>query len=168
MKRSLLSILQALAMSCTLVSASAAELQIAPDYPNCVKPTAIHFRHDASVASASGTVLRAENACYTLSARAGQTLTVKANGADDNVVFSVYEPGYVFKQASDGPDIIGPSLPGAGDQDDATSLVRKLPRNGQYLLLFGTTRGAGGTCTVRFEIKYWRNPSCRSWIGTET
>ena len=153
MKQSMLFILQALAMSCTLVSVSAAELQTAPDHPNCVKPTAIHFKHGASVAAASGTVLRAEDACYTLAARVGQTLTVKAKSAEDNVVFSVYEPGYVLKQASDGPDINGPALPGAGDQDEATSLVRKLPRTGQYLLVFGTTRGAGGTYTVRFEVK---------------
>lgn len=153
MKLSFLSILQALAMSCPLFSAAAADLKTAPDHPNCVKPTAIHFKHGASVAAASGTVLRAEYACYTLAARAGQTLTVTARSAEDNVVFSVYEPGYVLKQASDGPDITGSALSGAGDQDEATSLVSKLPQSGQYLLLFGTTRGAGGTYTVRFEVK---------------
>ena len=139
--------------SCLLLTASGGRAATVPAYPNCVKPAAIHFNHGASDASASGTVLRAEYACYTISARAGQTLRVKAKSAEQNVVFVIYAPGYLLKQASDGPDITGPTLPGAGDQDEATSLVSKLPRTGQYLFLLGTTRGAGGTYTIRLEVK---------------
>lgn len=153
MKRSPAFILKTLTVSCILHSGLAARAETIPDNPNCVKPTAIHFGHGASAASARGTVVRAEYACYTLGMQAGQTLTVKATSPEDNVVFVAYRPGYSLKQASDGPDITGPTLEGAGDQDEATSLTGKLPQTGQYLFVLGTTRGAGGSYTIRFQVK---------------
>lgn len=91
-----------------------------------------------------GGIVQAEDVCYALSARAGQVLEADIESPDANVVFLLYRPGYRVKPGSDGLDITGSTMPGAGNQDDATSLHVKLPESGRYLFLPGTTRGATG------------------------
>lgn len=120
---------------------------------NCSAPIPIRFGKGASTATVHGGIIRAEDVCYVLSARAGQTLEADIKSPDENVVFSLYRPGYSVKPASDGSDITGPTLPGAGDQDDAKSLHAKLPASGHYLFLLGTTRGGGGEYRLHVQVR---------------
>ena len=119
----------------------------------CDKPASIRFRHGATSASVGGGVVRAEEVCWVLAARAGQTLDAQVTSPDGNVVFSLYRPGYSVRPASDGPDISGPTMPGAGEQDDATAVKATLPVSGPYLFVLGTTRGGGGEYRLRVSVR---------------
>ncbi len=120
---------------------------------DCNAPASIRFRHDGTSTSVGGGIVRAEEVCYVLAARAGQTIQADVTSPDENVVFSLYRPGYSVKPADDGPDISGPTVPGAGGQDDATTVKATLPASGRYLFVLGTTRGGGGEYTLRVSVK---------------
>ncbi len=100
--------------------------------PSCISPTSIRFRHGTTSATVSGTVERADYACYTLSARAGQHLDALVRSAEQNVVLIAYKPGYAVRQGADGPDVSGATLAGAGEQDEATAVHSTLDRTGTY------------------------------------
>lgn len=134
-------------------SVRGASAEAAAKDPDCITPTAIHFRHGTTAAAMTGTVERAEYACYTLGARAGQRLDVQVRSAEQNVVLIAYRPGYVLKQDADGPDVSGPTLAGAGEQDEAMAVHGKLDQTGTYLFLLGSTRGSGGTYTLHATVK---------------
>ncbi len=119
----------------------------------CSPPAQVRFRHGQTGATVNGGIVRAEEVCYVLDGRAGQALQAGISSPDDNVVFSLYRPGYAIKPASDGPDISGPTVPGAGAQDDATSVKAVLPANGRYLFVLGTTRGGGGEYKLKVSVK---------------
>ncbi len=119
----------------------------------CNAPAPIRFRHGQTGTTVGGGVVRAEEVCYALDARAGQTLQATVSSPDDNVVFSLYRPGYEVKPASDGPDISGPTVPGAGAQDDATAVKATLPASGRYLFVLGTARGGGGEYRLRVSVR---------------
>ena len=127
--------------------------EAAPNNPDCITPTAIHFSHGTTAAAMTGTVERAEYACYTLGVRAGQRLDVQVRSAEQNVVLIAYRPGYVLKQDVDGPDVSGPTLAGAGEQDEAMAVHGRLDKSGTYLFLLGSTRGSGGTYTLQARVK---------------
>ncbi|MGI4745729.1 MAG: hypothetical protein ACRYFY_06750 [Janthinobacterium lividum] len=120
---------------------------------DCRAPVRIQFEKGSSAAMLHGGIVRAEDVCYALSARAGQTLEADIKSPDENVVFSLYRPGYIVKPGSDGLDITGPTMAGAGNQDDATSLHAKLPASGRYLFLLGTTRGGGGEYQLHVQVR---------------
>ncbi len=120
---------------------------------DCNAPAPIRFRHDGTSAVVGGGIVRAEEVCYVLAARAGQSMQADITSPDGNVVFSLYRPGYSVKPASDGPDISGPTVTGAGEQDDATAVKATLPASGRYLFVLGTTRGGGGEYTLRVSVK---------------
>ena len=120
---------------------------------DCRRPPALAFRKGASGASVSGGVARAESACYAVEAGMGQTLEIEVTSPDRNVVVSVYRPGYRVRAASDGPDFVGATLRGASDEDEATRIVSRLPASGRYLLVLGTTRGAGGEFHMRVDVR---------------
>ena len=130
-----------------------ADAQAASGAPNCASPAPIHFRQGTTGATVAGTVERAEYACYTLSARAGQLLDVQVRSAEQNVVLIAYQPGYAITRDADGPDVSGPTLAGAGEQDEAMGVHGRLDRSGTYLFLLGSTRGAGGTYTLRATVR---------------
>ncbi len=88
-----------------------------------------------------------------MSARTGQQLDVQVRSAGQNVVLIVYKPGYAIKQDADGPDVSGSTLVGAGEQDEAMTVHSRLDQTGTYLFLLGSTRGAGGTYTLRATVK---------------
>ena len=115
----------------------------------CDAPTPIRFRHGQTEARIAGGIIRAEEVCYVLSARAGQQMQADTTSPDGNGVFSLYQPGYSIKPASDGPDISGPTLPGAGDQDDATTVRATLPASGHYLSCSAPSAAAAPGCCRR-------------------
>ena len=120
---------------------------------DCLHPTPLHVVTRGHIEVRTGGVLRAEDACYVLSARAGQRLFVSVLSPDDNVVAAVYRPGFRVTPATDGPDIKGRTLPGASDTDDARAVRALLPTTGQYLLVLGTMRGAGGQYRLRVGLR---------------
>jgi hypothetical protein len=120
---------------------------------DCAHPTPIRFARSANSATVHGGIVRAEDVCYVLSARAGQHLDATLSSPDENVVFSAYRPGYHVATGSDGADVTGATLPGAGDQDDAAALHVTVPATGNYLFLLGTTRGGGGTYHLRVQVR---------------
>ena len=153
MKRSAYGYMLALLACSTGSLLARADAQAASGTPNCASPAPIHFRQGTTGATVAGTVERAEYACYTLSARAGQLLDVQVRSAEQNVVLIAYEPGYVIKHDADGPDVSGPTFAGAGEQDEAMTVHGRLDRSGTYLFLLGSTRGAGGTYALRVKVR---------------
>ena len=138
----------------SILGIMAAGLQSGPVWAaDCGAPAAIRFGHGQSQAKVSGGMVRAEEVCYVLGARAGQTVRADISSPDDNVVFSLYRPGYRVKPADDGPDISGATVPGAGEQDDATSVRATLPASGRYLFVLGTARGGGGEYALRVSVR---------------
>jgi hypothetical protein len=92
--------------------------------------TRVRFEPGANYGIVEGAVARGETRRYVLGARAGQTMSVAAESAEQNVVFQVTAPN-------------GGQLKGARDGDDARSWKGRLPQNGDYVLSVGTTRGGG-------------------------
>ena len=120
---------------------------------DCGRPVMISFSKGASTAARTGSLVRAEDVCYALSARSGQHLKLSLKSPAGNVVVAVYLPGYKVVPAADGPDISGKTLPGAADQDEARNLTAALPMMGRYLLVLGTTRGAGGEYNLKVGVR---------------
>jgi len=89
----------------------------------------IQFARGSSSASVEGGVIRGERDRYYLGAKKGQTMSVKITSEEDNAVFQVYLPGEED------------ALPGAGDGDDAKDWSGELPRDAEYIIVVGGTRG---------------------------
>lgn len=105
----------------------------------------IRFARGASSAVLEGSVLRGERAAYTLSARAGQAMTLRIASPEDNAVFQLYAPG--ARLTAQG--VAGTALPGAAEGEDARSWQGRLPAGGAYLILVGATRG---NAAYRLEV----------------
>lgn len=120
---------------------------------DCISPVQIAFSKGSETRIVHGGIARAEDVCYALAARAGQHIEVDITSPDENVVFSLYAPGYRVRRGTDGVDITGPTMPGAGDEDDATSLHATLPTSGRYLFLLGTKRGGGGEYRLQVRVR---------------
>jgi len=89
----------------------------------------IQFARGSSSATVQGAVIRGERDRYYLGAKKGQTMSVKITSEEDNAVFQVYLPGEED------------ALPGAGDGDDAKDWSGELPRDAEYIIVVGGTRG---------------------------
>jgi len=89
----------------------------------------IQFARGSSSATVEGGVIRGERDRYYLGAKKGQTMSVKITSEEDNAVFQVYLPGEED------------ALPGAGDGDDAKDWSGELPRDAEYIIVVGGTRG---------------------------
>ena len=87
-----------------------------------------------------GSVIRGEQARYTATAKAGQTLDVSITSDENNAVFQVYLPGEKG------------TLPGAGEMDDATKFSGKVPTDGEYVIVVGPTRG-NATYKLSYSVK---------------
>ena len=113
----------------------------------------MRFPAGATAAELTGGIPRGDRDCYTIGARAGQTLSLtQPHPVDDNIVFQLYQPPWQVEQDADGPNVTGKALPGAGEGQDAREWSGRLPVNGTYLLVLGTTRG-GGEYRVRLQIR---------------
>ncbi len=105
-------------------------------------PKPIFFATGSTSGTVGGRVLRGERNLYSVTAGAGQTLTVTITTPDGNAVFQLYEPGTTIGRDSEGLlEFHGQALHGAADGEDATRWQGRLPRSGTYLIVVGSTRG---------------------------
>lgn len=116
-------------------------------------PKKIFFATGSTRGIAGGHVLRGARDLYSLTASAGQHMTITLTAPDDNAVFQIYEPGTTIGRDADGLlEFHGTSLHVAGDGNDATRWSGRLPRTGTYLVAVGSTRGnARYSMDVRIE-----------------
>jgi hypothetical protein len=105
-------------------------------------PKKFFFATGSTRGTAAGHVLRGARDLYSLTASAGQIMTVTITAPDDNAVFQLYEPGASIARDADGLlELTGKALHGAADGEDATRWSGRLPRTGSYLISVGSTRG---------------------------
>src|SRR5215831_4369700 len=100
----------------------------------------IQFERGSSSATVRGTVIRGDQDRYFLGAKKGQTMSVKITSPEDNAVFQIYLPGEEK------------SLSGAGEGDDAKDWSGELPRDAEYVIVVGGTRG-NATYTMKVSIE---------------
>ena len=100
----------------------------------------IHFARGSSSATMRGTVVRGDSDRYYLSAKKGQTMSVKITSEEDNAVFQIYLPGEEE------------ALPGAADGDDAKNWSGELPSDAEYVIVVGGTRG-NASYTLKVSIE---------------
>ena len=98
----------------------------------------IQFQRGSSSATVKGAVVRGDRDRYYVGARKGQTM--KITSEEDNAVFQVYLPGEEE------------ALHGAGDGDDATDWSGDLPRDAEYVIVVGGTRG-NASYTLKVSIE---------------
>ena len=116
-------------------------------------PRKIFFATGSTRGTAGGHVLRGARDLYSLTATAGQYMTVTLTTPDDNAVFQIYEPGTTLGRDADGVlEFHGTTLHVAGDGNDATRWSGRLPRTGTYIIAVGSTRGnARYSMDIRIE-----------------
>jgi len=100
----------------------------------------IRFARGASSATMRGTVVRGDRDRYYLSAKKGQTMSVKITSEEDNAVFQIYLPGEEK------------ALPGAEDGDDTKDWSGELPSDAEYIIVVGGTRG-NASYTLKVSIE---------------
>jgi hypothetical protein len=106
-------------------------------------PKKFFFATGSTRGTAAGHVLRGTRDLYSLTASAGQIMTVTITAPDDNAVFQLYEPDASITRDADGLLVLtGKALHGAGEGEDATRWSGRLPRTGTYLISIGSTRGS--------------------------
>ena len=116
----------------------------AADYTDapCSKPAAVAFAKGATSAKYRGGFERNEMDCWTVIARAGQTLSVKVAAIEKNASFDIYLPDYQIKKGEDGLDIVGKRLTPGGEGDRQISdWSGVLPVSGRYLINIVSGRG---------------------------
>src|SRR5712692_3311034 len=100
----------------------------------------VRFAKGASSTTIRGAVIRGDRDRYYVSAKKGQTMSVKITSRENNAVFQIYLSG---EQQS---------LPGAGEGDDAMKWSGQLPAASEYVIIVGGTRG-NATYTMSISIK---------------
>ncbi len=100
----------------------------------------VRFARGTSSTTIRGGVIRGDRDRYYISAKKGQTMSVKITSLEKNAVFQIYLSG---EQES---------LPGAGDSDDATKWSGELPADSEYVIVVGGTRG-NASYTLTISIK---------------
>jgi hypothetical protein len=89
----------------------------------------VRFVRGASSITLRNAVIRGDRDRYYVGAKAGQSMSVKITSTEKNAVFQIYFHGEEE------------SLPGAGDEDDATNWSGELPIDNEYVIVVGGTRG---------------------------
>ena len=100
----------------------------------------VRFPRGTSSTTIKGAVVRGDRDRYYLGAKKGQTMSVKITSEEDNAVFQIYLPG---EQEA---------LPGAGDGDDAKDWSGELPKDAEYVIVVGGTRG-NASYTLKVSIE---------------
>ena len=138
-----------IAIGAGLMLSAPARAQNAAD---CARPVPVYFGKGKTQTVVTGGMIRGESACFTIAARAGQTLSATAKSPDENVVFTIYQPGYTAKAEDGEPGFAGRTLSGAGE-DGVDAVRAKLPRTGRYLIVLDTTRGGGGEFRLALGVR---------------
>src|SRR5215471_639768 len=118
----------------------------------CDAPKPIRFAAGARAAELTGGVARGELACFTITARKGQSMAISPARQATDVVMQIYQPPWTIVPSPDGIRVQGRPLPGAAEGEDATSWAGKLPETGRYLLVVGASWG-GVEYHLRVEIR---------------
>ncbi|EHJ47334.1 hypothetical protein DFW101_1325 [Solidesulfovibrio carbinoliphilus subsp. oakridgensis] len=104
-----------------------------------MKPIA--FATGANSASFKGDIEGMDRDIYPVTAKAGQTMKVTVTNKLKLVLFHLQLPGKAGKY-----------LPGAGEDDDATTWQGTLPESGTYKIIVGAMRGKDTTYTLDVAI----------------
>jgi hypothetical protein len=100
----------------------------------------VRFAKGTSSITIREAVVRGDRDRYYVGAKAGQRMSVKITSVEKNAVFQIYFHGEEE------------SLPGAGDDDDATNWSGELPIDNEYVIVVGGTRG-NATYALTISIK---------------
>lgn len=100
----------------------------------------VKFARGTSSTTIRGAVIRGDEDRYYLSAKKGQTMSVKITSREKNAVFQIYYSGEQV------------SLPGAGETDDATNWSGRLTDDNEYVIVVAGTRG-NASYTLTISIK---------------
>jgi hypothetical protein len=100
----------------------------------------VKFARGTSSTTIRGAVIRGDEDRYYLSAKKGQTMSVKITSREKNVVFQIYYSGEQV------------SLPGGGETDDATNWSGQLTDDNEYVIVVAGTRG-NASYTLTISIK---------------
>lgn len=116
-------------------------------------PKKIFFATGSTRGMAGGHVQRGSQNLYSLTANAGQYMTITVTIPDDNALFQIYAPGTTLGRDADGTlQFHGKALHVPGDGNDSTRWSGRLPATGTYLIAIGSTRGnARYSMDVRLE-----------------
>jgi hypothetical protein len=104
-----------------------------------MKPIA--FAAGTTSASFKGDIQGMDRDIYPITAKAGQTMKVTVTNRLKLVLFHLQLPGKAERY-----------LPGAGEEDDATTWQGTLPESGTYKIIVGAMRGKDTTYTLDVAI----------------
>ncbi len=99
-----------------------------------------------------GGVARGEQACWSLSARAGQHAKLSITSKEKNAVFQLYEPGWTVKTDDGDLAVEGTAYRGAAEGDDASVWTGRLAKDGANLIVVAATRG-GATYRLTVTVE---------------
>lgn len=139
-----------LALSAAPSGAEAADPTPASSIP-VVRP--IFFAAGSKSGTVGGHVLRGEHQLYSLTAEAGQLLTVTITAPANNAVFQIYAPGTKISRGTDGRlEFTGKALHTSSEALDPARWSGRLPSDGTYVVAIGSSRGnAGYSMDVKIE-----------------
>jgi len=107
-----------------------------------VDKPAIKFAPGTSGATVTGEISGMDRDTYPIVGAAGQTMEVSVKNSAKLVLFHIQTP-----------EGEGHYLPGAGEEDDATTFKGTLPQGGRYVILVGAMRGRDTRYTLTVSIK---------------
>lgn len=138
----LLGIVLLLSLSAVAQAADPTPPTPAPVMAPVPKLRPIFFASGSSRGTIGGHVMRGEHDLYSLTATAGQVMSVTVTAPDDNATFQIYEPGTTVSRNADGAlEFKGQVLRAAVEGELTTRWSGRLPVRGIYLLEVGSTRG---------------------------
>lgn len=139
----LLSLMTSMAIVLLLsVSSLSTAVEAADPAPPVPKVRPIFFASGSSRGTIGGHVTRGQHDLYSLTAAAGQTMSLTVTAPDDNAIFQIYEPGTtVGRDAGGALEFKGKVLRAAVEGEVTTRWSGRLPVQGTYLLEVGSTRG---------------------------
>ena len=118
-----------------LAALFAAAPSMAEDKPQII------FAHGADSATLKGDIQGMDRDIYPITAKAGQTMSVKVSNRLKLVLFHIQKPG---------KDVA--YLPKAGEEDDAAEWKGVLPESGTYKIIVGAMKGEDSRYTLDVRI----------------
>ncbi len=111
----------------------------------CERAAPIRFAAGSNAGIVEGGVVRGDRDCYSVTARAGQTMRVEITSLENNAVFQLYAPGWRLGRDKDSILVVtGNTLPGAAEGADVMRWTGVLATGGAQLVVVGGTRGNAG------------------------